>query len=420
MSDRETSDLRALEALIAGDGSQDFKNLDSLTNVFCPFEAIGMIRQEIRHANFLSYILDPKKPHGLEDAVLQDFLIGLADVDDARVPFRVSHFQFADLERARVRREWKNTDLVIELPPGSFSFSEKGAVICVELKIDASESEEQLKKYRDIVSQNFDVNQYTPAFFFVTVEGDEARKVDDQAVWYPLALDEIVSRLEGVVSRYPAKKSISMLQSYTEMLRRNILENPEIDELSRKIWAEHRRALEILKVYEPDTLYEFQQQLVVDLKKPLKKLSKELGLDISQEEETDFPQIWVNDWDDLKNFHDDEDGSILGFEILRWRRNNNTLGLRLCTTLFPQSSEREKYRISLFDQTMESGLKLGRSSSPKSNTKKYLSAEYVLEVPSDAEPSEIFSASEEVVGKTIKFLSKYVPKYDKIVRNALR
>lgn len=89
-------------------GSSEFKELDKAVNQFCPFEAVGMARQEIRHAHFLAYILDPNCPHGFGDAVLRAVLETLlqefSDVSSLDL-------HLVDLSRATIRREWESIDL---------------------------------------------------------------------------------------------------------------------------------------------------------------------------------------------------------------------------------------------------------------------------------------------------------------------
>lgn len=51
-----------LEALFVANDA--FVELERALGVFCPFEAIGMVRQEVRHGQFLRYMLDPQRPHG--------------------------------------------------------------------------------------------------------------------------------------------------------------------------------------------------------------------------------------------------------------------------------------------------------------------------------------------------------------------
>jgi hypothetical protein len=66
MDEKRLADLVMLD--------EDFAKLEQILDIFCPFEAVGMVRQEIRHAHFLAYYLDPNRPHGFGDACLRAFL----------------------------------------------------------------------------------------------------------------------------------------------------------------------------------------------------------------------------------------------------------------------------------------------------------------------------------------------------------
>lgn len=72
MIDTEKDVVALLEDLVIR--SEGFRRLEAELSYFCTFEAMGMTDQEIRHAHFLSYILDPNRPHGFEDAYLRAFL----------------------------------------------------------------------------------------------------------------------------------------------------------------------------------------------------------------------------------------------------------------------------------------------------------------------------------------------------------
>ena len=50
-------DLKALEDFVVG--NEDLERLEALLDRFNVFEAIGVIRQELRHSNFLAFLLDP-------------------------------------------------------------------------------------------------------------------------------------------------------------------------------------------------------------------------------------------------------------------------------------------------------------------------------------------------------------------------
>lgn len=66
---------KKIEALLMGTGAENFRLLEQKISQFCPFEAIGMVRQEIKHAHFLSFILDPNRPHPFKDNFFESFFV---------------------------------------------------------------------------------------------------------------------------------------------------------------------------------------------------------------------------------------------------------------------------------------------------------------------------------------------------------
>ena len=135
-------DERHIEGLVISD--PDFLELERLLNRFCPFEATGIVRTEIRHSNFLAYILDPLRPHGFGERVLRSVLREVAKSADTMQGISALDLHLIDLDGAEVRREWRSIDLLIVLPADK-------AVFAFELKIDSSQHSNQLKRYREAI-----------------------------------------------------------------------------------------------------------------------------------------------------------------------------------------------------------------------------------------------------------------------------
>ena len=62
---------RLLEDFVVG--NRDLERLEALLAEFNIFEAIGVVRQELRHSDFLAFLLDPHQSHGLGDDFLKAF-----------------------------------------------------------------------------------------------------------------------------------------------------------------------------------------------------------------------------------------------------------------------------------------------------------------------------------------------------------
>ena len=65
-------DVKALEALVVD--NPDLERLEALLDQFNIFEAIGAVRQEVRHSDFLAFLLNPQQNHGLGDTFLKRLL----------------------------------------------------------------------------------------------------------------------------------------------------------------------------------------------------------------------------------------------------------------------------------------------------------------------------------------------------------
>ncbi len=66
------ADTAALEAFVVD--NRELEELEDLLASFNLFEAIGVVAQEVKHSNFLAFLLDPSGTHGLGEVFLKRFL----------------------------------------------------------------------------------------------------------------------------------------------------------------------------------------------------------------------------------------------------------------------------------------------------------------------------------------------------------
>ena len=104
---------KVLEKFIVN--NKDLEELEAKISRFNIFEAIGMVRQEIKHSNFIHFLLNPSEKHQLRDLFLKKLLTSVfLGAEDAPLdPLEIAISNFSDAE---VRREWKNIDLLIYSP----------------------------------------------------------------------------------------------------------------------------------------------------------------------------------------------------------------------------------------------------------------------------------------------------------------
>lgn len=247
--------LSALEDLVVGSGSRDLRRVEDRLKTFCPFEAVGMVRQEIRHANFLAYILDPARPHGFSDALLQELLFEI--LENGAAALRKLDLHFLPLGHARLYREKMNIDLLIEVPGGG---GQKGLVIAIEMKVDAAESDGQLARYERQMRATYPSDRWLHLFGFLTVEG-RAPTTQGAAGWAPLSYSRLFRRFDATIRHHGHQgRGAEMYQDYTRMMRRNGMAEGEHDEqlheAVRNIWMRHREALDYLLLHRPDVCSE--------------------------------------------------------------------------------------------------------------------------------------------------------------------
>lgn len=128
--------------------SPEIEQLEGLLGGFNIFEAIGAVNRELRHSDFLAYLLEPGRPHGLGSQLLRDFVVTFFanyNGDDSPSLIDVGCYQY---ESFTVYREWKNIDLLMVSELHQL-------VIAIENKIWSTEHSNQLSRYQAQVEAGY-------------------------------------------------------------------------------------------------------------------------------------------------------------------------------------------------------------------------------------------------------------------------
>ena len=236
----------------------DLERLESLLNQFNIFEAVGMVRQEIRHSHFLAFLLNPSASHDLRDIFLKTFLKQLLiEADNATVsPIEID---VATLTDTKVRREWKNIDILL-VSPGS-------QIVCaIENKVDSGEHSNQLQRYRQIVQQEFP--NYRQIFVFLTPQGIVPYGEVDQEHWSVYSYRKVADLIGEVCDRYRSTLNdevCTLMQHYSTLINRHLMQDSEIAKLCRQIYLSHQEALDLIYEHRPNLeieAYELVKRLV--------------------------------------------------------------------------------------------------------------------------------------------------------------
>ena len=209
------------------------------------FQVLRIAKNEIRHSNFLSWLLDPNQSHKLGDIFLKRFLREVFSSDKFSGIDQVD-VEGMDLSSAVIHREWKNIDILITL---------ENVVVCVENKVLSKEHSNQLKRYKDIIESQYPEHHKT--FVFLTPEGDTSESESD--TYEPISYEFIISSLERIKSVYGSSLNEQVrnyISDYITIIKRELMGTDELTELSKKIYQNHKELFDFIIERKPDVLDE--------------------------------------------------------------------------------------------------------------------------------------------------------------------
>ncbi|HZZ79083.1 MAG TPA: PD-(D/E)XK nuclease family protein [Gemmataceae bacterium] len=149
----------------------------------CPISLFGVMqhgRVETAHTAVLAWFLDPRKEHGFEDSVLRsllEHLIDIAETDSIVVEKLHSEYPIED----------GRLDVVIQGRLNRAEGNSSKWLVLIEAKIDAAESDRQLRKYDRWVQK---VSHGREVFrIFLTPDGRPAESSEED--WIPMSFLEL-------------------------------------------------------------------------------------------------------------------------------------------------------------------------------------------------------------------------------------
>ena len=321
---------KVLEELVVN--NPDLEKLEALLDQFNVFEVMGVVRQELRHSDFLTFLLDPQQQHGLKDAFLKRLLQKvLFSANNILAPITLIDLDVWSLDQILILREWRNIDILL-------IDESHQLVIIIENKIDTSEHSDQLRRYYQIVQQHYPGKAIIG--LYLTRDGEQP----SHDAYFPVDYGQVCNLLGGIVESRASTLGadvLTVIHHYIQMLRRHIVSDSEIAELCQRIYRKHRRALDLIYEYRPDQ----QAMISTFLREELIKPTSGFVLDHSTKSVVRFT---IQEWDvpvlrEGKGWT--PSGRILIFEF-----KNEVNSLNLCLTLGPGP---QGIRQRLFDMALK-------------------------------------------------------------------
>jgi hypothetical protein len=250
MSDADTiqADYAALNELIVN--CPEFEHLEALLGGFNLFQVLKFEHGEIRHSNVLAWIMDPSESHGLDSSFLKKWLMRVIHEASGQTVTPVSAVDIDawQLQDVEVRREWQNIDLLLVL---SFANQDQW-IICIENKVNSSQGSDQLRRYRTQVEKIFPHAKHR-IYLFLTKNNEEPEDKAYIAASYT-QVHKVLKECLLAKSHAIGTEPKVLLENYLRLLEEKFMDESEIARIAKKIYQQHRRALDVIFEQRPDNL----------------------------------------------------------------------------------------------------------------------------------------------------------------------
>lgn len=235
----------------------DVQYYDSLP--YCIIDAVFSIG--------VKYTSNPNENHGIGDAFLKAVVQEMV-VKDTDGRYDVFQTLLLDFYSFTVYREWKNIDILLVSDQDKF-------LIAIENKIGAHEHSNQLNRYRTILEADYP--EYRKMFIFLTPDGDDPSDVEN---WDVLSYATIADILSGKANELELQPDIELIiRNYLDVIRRDIVEDQKLIEVCNKIYARHKKALDLIFEYRTDG----RSQFADSIRSTLLEMAAEGTIDFSSE-----------------------------------------------------------------------------------------------------------------------------------------
>lgn len=234
----DDNNLDFQEKLIKLISSNDLDILESKLNQLNIFNILKLSEYEIRHSNFLAWLLDPNENHKLKDLFLKKFIIKILRSYN-KYDFKLDYIKLFnyDLSDLVVIREKYNVDLLLISKKNKF-------LIIIENKWNSRESKNQLNKYLNTISEKYPLFDIIPVY--LTKYGVEPSNNKYVIISY----EDVYDILDFIVNLKDIDiKVIDVIKQYYDLLKVSLMKDEEISKLCMTIYKEHKIAIDKINEY---------------------------------------------------------------------------------------------------------------------------------------------------------------------------
>lgn len=231
--------------------SDDFAKLDEKSEKFNVFKVLKLENAEIRHSNFLGWLLDPCESHLMLDYFLKEFLKMIVkdhsinpDVSMSISDIVLGDFIDTEVTLEKLTDEGRRIDILLE--------SRKNQFVCViENKVWSDEGCNQLEDYYKYINNHETYKNYKHKLFvFLTPKtGYGCTKLYKNYIRFDYGkicqvIDKLLEKYDCVIS----EDVKYFIENYKEMVERNIMGKYDKDvlELCSRIYKSYGSTIDLI------------------------------------------------------------------------------------------------------------------------------------------------------------------------------
>jgi len=224
--------------------SEDLAELNAKSdNKFNIFQALKLQNNEVKHSNFLGWLLTPFESHNLMDCFLKELLKIALQNDTSLVDIILSDLTDAKVTLEKMANDGRRMDIFIESP--------RNKLVCViENKVWSGEGCNQLEDYRDFILNHNKYKDYKhKIFLFLTPY--KYSLCEDYKGYIRINYGDILKAINNLMKQYGCLLDDDVkifIEHYKKMVERNIMgeTDKEIIDLCRKIYRENKSAIDLI------------------------------------------------------------------------------------------------------------------------------------------------------------------------------
>jgi hypothetical protein len=372
------------------------------------FNILKIEGAEIRHSNFLAWLLNPQESHGLGETIFKRLIIELFFHEKSN---KINDHLIHDIDYSKVEifREWNNIDILMKCP--LLNNEKNNLIICIENKVKSKDSEGQLDKYFKKVNDNFPSNINEIIFVYLTLYGDEPTQKVDNLSYIFFSYIKIKDIIEETLKIYDSNISIkikSYIEDYLSSIKRNFMEQDKTIDYAKRIYKEHKELIDFILEKGIDNKFRLS----------VENFCEERGLKIIDKGNNHTSFIPINWFDELENFNvlGEEKHRGKGFPLaFEFEKKPGSMNLSLTVYPFKNQETRKEFIIKIQELFRSNGLNINTRQGKKGMWTRIISSN-IKDIKSwDEEDtiqkncSELYKKIEEKIKKIqIKeFLKKY-------------